>query len=438
MKSNSKKVLIVSHGLIPYSPSVGGVVRIITLANFLSIRGYEVFIISAKGTHFGDHGKKINGNIKVSYINDPVYKKIMDYYKNTLVNKAIKKSGIIQEMKKFVKTSLEEIQIDIYQYWTFKAKRKASELILKHNISNVIITSPPHSIQLVGYFLKRKHPNINLISDFRDSWNISGIFSKKTVLGRFISNMIERKIINKSDHLVYVSNYTKEKIKEINKKINGDKIKVIMNGFEQKLVLDNKVIQDIYSKRKDKDKLVFGYFGSISNKKSSFRNPDNFLKALSMIEEDILQNIIVKFYGNIDIDLKKFPKKIEKVVQFYPFLSHGEAIKKMVECDLLMVFHSESKGAEEVYNGKIFEYLSLNRPIMLCGTINMYEARSLVEKKGFGKFLDIDDTHQLKKGILDIFELWSENKLGILVNRNVDIHEFSREVQYEKFLELLK
>src|SRR5690554_8223668 len=45
------------------------------------------------------------------------------------------------------------------------------EIIAKEDIYNVITTSPPHSVQLIGLKLKTQLKNkINWIVDFRDPW----------------------------------------------------------------------------------------------------------------------------------------------------------------------------------------------------------------------------------------------------------------------------
>jgi glycosyltransferase involved in cell wall biosynthesis len=435
---DNKTVLIISHGMIPFYPTVGGVIRMISLANFLDSKGFKVYIISAKGEHFGDLGKELNKNIEVIYIQDLVYSKIMKKYKNINenVSKEMHRNLFNIKIKKYIKFLLEEFIIDIYQHWNIKARNVALDLIRKKSIKNVIITSPPHSVQLIGYYIKKKKPEVNLIIDFRDAWNLSGIFSKKTLIGKYMSKLIEKKILKKSNHIVYVSNYTKNKIQDSFNLINKD-INVVMNGYEKNLLLNQIEINEIYANRPDAKKLKFGFFGSISNKPTSFRNPDNFFKALSMIDLEILQNIKLDFFGNIDINFNDLDKNIKKITNIYHSLPHKEAIMKMAEYDGLLIFHSESKGAEEVFNGKLFEYMSIRKPIILCGTKNMFEARYLVETLEFGKFLNINDIEDIKNGILNIYEYWISGRLSKLICPKADLRDFSREKQYEQFLKIL-
>lgn len=47
---------------------------------------------------------------------------------------------------------------------------KASELIEKHDIRNMIITGAPFNLFVYGASLKRKYPHLNYIADYRDPW----------------------------------------------------------------------------------------------------------------------------------------------------------------------------------------------------------------------------------------------------------------------------
>src|SRR5690349_15055302 len=54
--------------------------------------------------------------------------------------------------------------------WVPFALRRASRIIRRHGIDCVLTTAPPFSVFLIGNALKRRFPEIRLISDFRDEW----------------------------------------------------------------------------------------------------------------------------------------------------------------------------------------------------------------------------------------------------------------------------
>ncbi|MBK6836140.1 MAG: hypothetical protein IPG89_18465 [Bacteroidetes bacterium] len=50
--------------------------------------------------------------------------------------------------------------------------KKAKEIILKHDIKNLLITIAPNRLVDVGVRLKKEFPELNFIYDIRDPWNI--------------------------------------------------------------------------------------------------------------------------------------------------------------------------------------------------------------------------------------------------------------------------
>ena len=48
-----KNILIICHHFVPYTESVGGVVRAITMADYFQKNGYDVFILTSDGYNFG-------------------------------------------------------------------------------------------------------------------------------------------------------------------------------------------------------------------------------------------------------------------------------------------------------------------------------------------------------------------------------------------------
>jgi hypothetical protein len=54
--------------------------------------------------------------------------------------------------------------------WVKYATQKAAELIREHQIDCILISSPPHSSQLIGLKLKKEFPHLKWVADLRDPW----------------------------------------------------------------------------------------------------------------------------------------------------------------------------------------------------------------------------------------------------------------------------
>ena len=81
---------------------------------------------------------------------------------------------LMKALRRYLKNSLRFIRGNFFipdarKGWNKHAYRKAAELVSKNNYDAVIVTSPPHSSQLIGLKLK-KNFDIKWIADLRDPW----------------------------------------------------------------------------------------------------------------------------------------------------------------------------------------------------------------------------------------------------------------------------
>ena len=165
---------------MPYYQSLGGVLRVLKTSGFLHEKGFEIFILSAKGLNISYFGyEDFLKNYNLHYFNDLL--KIVEnkVYLNSLDSQGVdaKKSDIKLKIKKIVSYFMLPDQTVLSVKNAYKAAKK---LIEQHEIENVIISSPPQSMLLAGLRLKKRFANkINMIVDYRDSWNTTDIFRKK-------------------------------------------------------------------------------------------------------------------------------------------------------------------------------------------------------------------------------------------------------------------
>jgi len=430
-----KKVLIVANDFLPYSPSLGGVIRVLTLAEYLSKNGFEVFIIASKSADFGFYGyeEKLK-YFKITYIDN----KLQSYiFKGAAQKKEFLNENTNNSQKKNLKTLLKKFTV----FFKYKLKKvviefsipdtnvfvknqfikKAKKLIKEYKIGNVIVSSPPHSMQLVGYKLKKYFKNnINLIADYRDSWNTVSTFSKKNPLSKAISCSYEKKVLKNCDYFTFISNPMLSKVEKLyNIKIR-DKSHLVMNGFISEIE-NNEIITK-------NDKIKIGYFGAISDSPNSTRNISNILETLKNNKE--FDEFELHLYG--DVSISNYNLALIPNVFIHKSLYHKEALSEMFRMDYLLIVHSDKKSCDEVITGKFFEYVAAKKIIVCIGPVDM-EAKRLIEKYKVGINIDIDDPEEMK---LKFLSLKSIDKNDFY--KNLDVTIFKRDVQYKTFLKLLK
>ena len=163
MDTSKKEILIIAKNFIPYYPTIGGIMRVLTLCEFLLSRNYNVHVISSKGYFFGYFGyEDLLKRIKVTYIEDKwnVKQSKGFHYNIKGLQSGKKETGIFSSYLRLRRKIFKNIIIpDIGIFVVPKFYSEAKKIILKNNIKNVIISSPPHSIQLVGLRLKKYFNN---------------------------------------------------------------------------------------------------------------------------------------------------------------------------------------------------------------------------------------------------------------------------------------
>lgn len=429
-----KKVLIIIREFIPYSLSAGSCMRVIKMAEFFAQNDIEVFILSGKGQKISYFGyEKLINNVKVIYVPDPLHFYLTSMSNSLHENKSntsnAKKTNMLKRFianfMKYFQRFINEIFVpDVFVCTNYSYYKKASELIEKEKIKNIIISSPLHSIQLIGPLLKRIYGNkINLIVDYRDSWNGTGIFKKKIYPFQIINEYLESNVLKNMDYFTYALPLTLNKINEKYFDISKKSL-LVMNGYDDKMN-----IPDNFNNNTKNDVLTIGYFGSISDDLNSSRNPELFFKALLKFN----RKIKLCFYGHVTIS-KKWQDKMSGILEIGENLSHIEALKMMQKTDLLLVVHSKIDGGDEIIPAKFFEYILVEKPILLVGPNNMMLGE-MIKKDGLGYVMDIYSEQDMLNKMNNIYKDWEMNKLVKYKNEN--FKKYSRQNQYKKILEIL-
>lgn len=416
-----EKVLIIARDFLPYYPSLGGVIRVVKMAQFLQEQGYEVYVLCAKGEEISYFGyENVVSNLNVIYVDDP----LQCYYNKNVVASAGNNEESVPSKLQGLKNMINDFCIpDKGVFFVNRYFKEASRLIVEHNITTIIVSSPPHSTQIIGLKLKRKFGNrIKLIMDYRDSWNTRGIFQKRHWLANRISLRKEKEVLRTADKFIYVSRPMLEKINNTFIDIS-DKSLLIMNGFDLSMKSDMPAVAP------DNKELTIGYFGSISDHPNSPTDPTRFLKALLKVNH----RIKLVFYGPVVLN-KKWQEYFGDRLEINETVSHTKALELMRTMDVLLVAYSEINGGGEVITGKLFEYFLAQRSVLVVGPKNM-EAARLVMENHLGYCIDIMNDDEMVTTLDEIYKEW---QLGQLVSYSLDdVVEFSRQKQFAKLLEIL-
>ena len=412
------KVLIITNEFIPYTKSLGGCIRILSLSNFLIKNNFDVHLLTSKSDFQSYYGyEDIYKKINVNFIN----KKIKS--SNSITNLLFK---IIQKIIKFFFYNFYNSLICLgFDQATLRLKQFkiiSNKIIKKNNINNVIISSPPFSLFLISKYLKINNKNINIIHDYRDSWTLR-FDNKKNLLKKIATKYLEQKSLLYCNYVICASETIASKINTNFKVSLLNKPIVVFNGYH---LIDKSKLN--FKNNFNNKKINIGYFGMINDDSKGYRDIKIIYNKIKN-NKNIIDNFCFYFYGPNIIKRKEINNF--KVFNFFQSIDHKEALSKMNEMNYLLLIHSEELTASEVLTGKIFDYIFVKKPIIIISK-GSTEAGKLITKHKLGLNIDLNKYDLVQK----LNNLINEpiNKINLPSN----IYDsFSRDYQNKKIINIL-
>lgn len=430
-----KKVLIISY----YWPPSGGagVQRWLKLSKYLSRSEVEVHVLTVDTSYasypvYDDSLEKdVASNIIVHRTKARNYFK---FYEKLVGKKNVPKSGYANvNAQKFSQRLISSVRSHLFipdprKGWNVYAVRKAVELINKHNIQNIITTSPPHSTQLIGLELKRRFAQINWIVDFRDPWTdiyyyeLLGHSSYSNTMDR----MYEKNVLEKSDLIVTVSNGFKQIfLSKNNVQIEEEKIKVLTNGFDSEdFKIDNpiKIKHSIFE---------IVYTGTIAEQYA----PQVFFNAYKKLSSEFTSSVSFKIVGTISPSIQEYAASIGVTFEYIPHVPHDKVVEYQQNADALLLIIPDVAKSDGIIPGKLFEYLASRNPIVVIGP-DEGDVSEIVKETGAGKTFSRNQETEVYNFLKLLLDRHTNNEnISVPEDR---IKKYERSVLAKEFIKLLK
>ena len=269
-------------------------------------------------------------------------------------NRQLNRRGLLKVIKEFVWFLV--TTPDHMVLWVPFAIFKGVRILRKDKYDVIYTTSPPHSEQLIGYFLAKLFRK-KWVADFRDPILDSSGYSPSP-FRHWVNQFLEKLVVSNAHRIIIISQNYMEKMQD-RYPWAEDKFCVLPNGYDP----------EIYSASNAEsfDKFTILYAGSFYAQ----RKPDFFLDGLQrwfLQRPDLRRNVQVLFYG-LEASMKSAKKivsemALQDVVHFPGMISQDELIRKQKGAHLLLLiigFDPESRGT---VTSKIFEYIASDRPIL--------------------------------------------------------------------------
>jgi hypothetical protein len=255
--------------------------------------------------------------------------------------------------------------VDEAQFWRGPLLRKVTALLKGTSATTVIVTGAPFSPMHHLSKLRRNHPDLNLIMDFRDPWSLQeGSNDYHKILGGFkrrIEEKMERRAIDAASTVLQIS----EDLRTLYQKAYpnySNKIKALYNGYDPVDFLQDNVSQG----PPVVDVVRIAYAGALHRARyesmlylvNQFQvNDYEFWRHRLQIV--VYSNQVKQQDGNNLVDNKLF----DEVVEFHPAMPQSDLFTALKRCDVLLSINDRFNAF--AFGTKFFEYLALRRPIML-------------------------------------------------------------------------
>lgn len=293
----------------------------------------------------------------------------------------------------------------------------ANEYLKKNkDIKLMIVTVNPYVMFKFAAKLKKQHPQIKWIADYRDDWNTrkeSHWYNGFPLIKRFAANIernSELKWTASSSLITSVSEFNTEKISRF---LNKPGV-TVYNGF---------IPEDFDSLKQisDYDNFNITFNGTIIE----MQEIAIFIAALKRIIDEYQGKTKVKinFIGTgYDIYQEMKIKSLMEGYEKHLNITHRIPRKKVLEVQmrsqvLLLVAYGHVKG---ITGTKTFDYLATGKPIILCPSDNDILER-IVKETGQG--IICNNEHEAYIALKQLIDEWLNNK-SIKVSLNTKAIEF--------------
>ncbi|HRF81245.1 MAG TPA: glycosyltransferase [Flavobacteriales bacterium] len=360
-----KRVLIISY----YWPPNGGagVYRWLKMSKYLPEFGWQPVVYTPENPEMvaDDPGLLKDVGAQVEVVKQPItepfslYKRFTGRAQSERVQTAFlsekRAGGWKEDLALWVRSNF--FIPDARVWWVKPSIRFLKDYVKEHQVDAIISTGPPHSMHLIAQGLKRA-TGLPWIADFRDPWTGIDFYGQLSLTNWADRkhHRLEREVLTTADRVVTVSWSWANDLEALGAKT----VAVITNGFDRADVPEENIAVD--------DRFSLVHIGSMS----ATRDLPGLWKALAAIGEKDLtfrERFVLRFVGPVDHSVVESATAaglgghIERMGR----VSHAVAMQEMQRARVLLLPINDTPNSAGILPGKLYEYMSVGRPILAVG-----------------------------------------------------------------------
>lgn len=273
--------------------------------------------------------------------------------------------------------------------WLPFALKEGLKVCKEKNICAIYTTSPPHSSQIIGYFLS-KITGIPWVADFRDPWTLNAYWGTGVAdqMMMQLTKIIEKNVYKKASCILANTRANKRNLLEAFPEIPEGKVVYLPNGWEP-------FEADIKDEKAENQAFTIVHAGTFYPR----FNPYALLYAIAAWKKgeqpegvpalDKL-DLKIQLFGSKDPQTRQLVSQlnIEDHVEIIPWIPQDEVRKKMCSADLLWVTLGTGPESSTYVPSKIFEYMAAEQTII--GFFPPGEALDIIKTTNTGRVFSDD------------------------------------------------
>lgn len=266
-----------------------------------------------------------------------------------------KQGGWREDLALWVRSNL--FVPDARVWWVRPSVRFLTAYLREHPVDAVVTTGPPHSMHLIGLALKRRL-GVRWIADWRDPWTNIDFYHqlRLTRLADRRHHRLEAEVLREADRTIAVGWTMAAELEAL----GARRVDVITNGYDP---------ADVPSPPEPVDEdFSLVHVGSLT----ATRNAPGLWRALAALcRQDAVfaAKLRLRFVGAVDhsaladIAAAGLADNVERIGP----VDHAGAMRHMQRARVLLLLLNDTANAKGILTSKLFEYLSVGRPLLAIG-----------------------------------------------------------------------
>jgi hypothetical protein len=421
-----KNILVASYYFPPY-PGIGGR-RMAKFCKYLVQKGYTIHIIKVENPHAENSQwlKDIDHpNIKL-YSLPLSYPKVLMMAPDYQKKKSTLAGRINYRFTRLYYSSIQKKRIyDLTFRWKEQFTALAESLIKKYSIKNFIVSVSPYYYAYYAALIKKRHPELNLIIDFRDPWLTVPDYGLQSMSPRQKKNehRIISEVIASADYLISPSIFVLDEFKPFRK--NWDHFMEIPHAYDWDDIKTH--VNKIPDASEQSQKMKFIYPGTLyTDILPSLLKLNEVLNYLKVNHPAVYANLEFDFYVN-EIGYKENFLE-HSCVRFHKPI--GEKIYEKVRTStiVLILYADHNKNYRTT---KFYEFLPFQKKYLFIGPKG--DTYHFIEKYQLGN--SFEDNVSVER-MADYFLKMNEG--GSVYLPLIDYNSFSFSKQTDRLIGLFK